>query len=210
MKTTFQWRLTPASSASSVAAVTKKLALAALAALALNLAHAAEVEGFKFDDKLKLGNAELVMNGTGVRSKFGKRYAMALYLPAKAADANAALAAKGAKRVDIRLIKDVSGDTFASAVSGGINDNSSDAEKAALKDRIKQLADTVVALGEIKAGTSIVFDWIPERGTVLTVGGQQKGKDIPGEDFYAGLLRVWLGEDPVQKDLKQGLLGKSQ
>lgn len=210
MKTTFQWRLTPASSASSVAAVTKKLALAALAALALNLAHAAEVEGFKFDDKLKLGNAELVMNGTGVRSKFGKRYAMALYLPAKTADAKAALAAKGAKRVDVRLIKDVSGDTFASAVSGGINDNSSDTEKAALKDRIKQLADTVVALGEIKAGTSIVFDWIPERGTVLTVGGQQKGKDIPGEDFYAGLLRVWLGEDPVQKDLKQGLLGKSQ
>ena len=45
---------------------------------------------------------------------------------------------------------------------------------------------------------------------MLTVGGQQKGKDIPGEDFYAGLLRVWLGEDPVQKDLKQGLLGKSQ
>lgn len=188
----------------------KKLALAALAAFALNLAHAVEVEGFKFDDKLKLGNAELVVNGTGVRSKFGKRYAMALYLPAKAADAQAALAAKGAKRVDIRLIKDVSGDTFASAVSGGINDNSTDVEKAALKDRIKLLADTVVALGEIKAGTSIVFDWIPERGTVLTVGGQQKGKDIPGEDFYAGLLRVWLGEDPVQKDLKQGLLGKSQ
>ncbi len=150
----------------------KKLALAALAALALNLAHAAELEGFKFDDQIKLGNAELVVNGTGVRSKFGKRYAMALYLPAKTADAKAALAAKGAKRVDVRLIKDVSGDTFAGAVSGGINDNSSDAEKAALKDRIKQLADTVSALGEIKAGTAIVFDWVPERGMVLTVGGK--------------------------------------
>lgn len=188
----------------------KKLALAVLAALALNFAHAVEVEGFKFDDRIKLGNAELVVNGTGVRSKFGKRYAMALYLPAKSADAKTVLATKGPKRIAISLIKDVSGDTFADAVSGGINDNSSDAEKAALKDRIKQLADTVIALGEIKAGTGIVFDWIPERGTILTIGGQQKGKDIPGEDFYAGLLRVWLGEDPVQKDLKQGLLGKSQ
>jgi hypothetical protein len=188
----------------------KKLALAALAAFTVSLAHAIEVEGFKFDDKLTLGNAELVVNGTGVRSKFGKRYAMALYLPAKASEAKAVLATKGPKRIAINLIKDVSGDTFASAVSGGVNDNSTDAEKAALKDRIKQLADTVIALGEIKAGTSIVFDWLPERGTVLTIGGQQKGKDIPGEDFYAGLLRVWLGEDPVQKDLKQGLLGKSQ
>ncbi len=188
----------------------KKLILAAIAAFALNLAQAAELEGFKFDDKVKLGSAELVINGTGVRSKFGKRYAMALYLPAKTNDAKAALAAKGPKRVAISLIKDVSGDTFANAVSGGINDNSSDAEKAALKDRVKQLVDTVVALGEIKAGTSIVFDWVPEKGTVLAIGGQMKGKEIPGEDFYAGLLRVWLGEDPVQNDLKQGLLGKSQ
>ena len=188
----------------------KKLLLAAIAAFALNLAQAAELEGFKFDDKVKLGNADLVLNGTGVRSKFGKRYAMALYLPAKATEAKAALAAKGPKRVDIRLIKDVSGDTFANAVSGGINDNSSDAEKAALRDRVKHLVDTVNALGEIKAGTGIVFDWIPERGAVLTIGGQQKGKDIPGEDFYTGLLKVWLGEDPVQNNLKDALLGKPQ
>ena len=188
----------------------KKLALAALAAFALTLAHAVEVEGFKFDDKLKLGNAELVLNGTGVRSKFGKRYAMALYLPAKTAEAKAALAAKGAKRADIRLIKDVSGDTFANAVSGGINDNSSDAEKAALKDRVKQLADAVIALGEIKAGTIIVFDWIPEQGMVLTVGGKPVGKPIAGEDFYTALLRVSLGEDPAQGNLKEALLGKPQ
>ena len=74
----------------------KKLILATIATIAaftLSLAHAAELEGFKFDDKIKLGNAELVINGTGVRSKFGKRYAMALYLPAKTGDAKAALAA---------------------------------------------------------------------------------------------------------------------
>ena len=188
----------------------KKIALAAIAAFTLGIAHAAELEGFKFDDKVKVGNAELVINGTGVRSKLGKRYAMPLYLPAKATEAKAALATKGPKRVDIRLIKDVSGDTFANAVSGGINDNSSDAEKAALKDRVKQLVDTVNALGEIKAGTGIVFDWVPERGMVLTVGGKPAGQPIPGEDFYTALLRVWLGEDPAQGNLKDALLGKPQ
>ena len=39
----------------------KKLALAAIAALTLNLAHAVDLEGFKFDDKIKLGNADLVV-----------------------------------------------------------------------------------------------------------------------------------------------------
>lgn len=184
-------------------------ALAAIAALAFNPAHAIEVDGYRFDDTLKLGNADLVANGAGIRSKFGRRYAMALYLPAKSDDAKAVVATKGPKRIAITLIRDVDGDTFADAVSKGINNNSSDAEKAALKERVRQLAATVTALGEIKAGASIVFDWLPERGTVLTINGQQKGGDIAGEDFYAALLKVWLGDDPVQNDLKRGLLGKA-
>jgi hypothetical protein len=188
----------------------KKIVMAACAALALNLAHALELEGFKFDDKIKLGNAELVVNGAGVRSKFGKRYAMALYLPAKTADAKAALAAKGPKRVDIRLIKDVSGDTFANALGGGIEDNSTEAELAALKERLKRFSDDVRALGEIKAGTAIVFDWLPEQGTVLTVGGKAVGQAVSGEDFNIALLKVWLGEDPAQDSLKEALLGKPQ
>lgn len=187
----------------------KRIALAAIAALGLTLAHAVEIEGFKFDDRIKLGSSDLAINGTGIRSKFGKRYVMALYLPAKSGDTKTVLASKGPKRIAISLIKDVSGDTFASAVSKGINNNSSDAEQVALKDRVKQLADTVIALDEIKAGASIVFDWLPEKGTILTINGQMKGKEIAGEDFYTALLKVWLGDDPVQNDLKQGLLGKA-
>lgn len=189
-----------------------RTALAALTvflASAATAAQAVETDGFRFDDKLKLGNSDLVANGAGIRSKFGRRYAMALYLPARTGDAKAALAAKGPKRIAISLIKDVDGDTFAGAVSKGIGNNSSDAEMAALKERVRQLSDTVVALGEIKAGSSIVFDWLPEKGTVLTINGQAKGREIAGEDFYAALLKVWLGDDPVQDDLKQGLLGKA-
>jgi hypothetical protein len=28
-----------------------------------------------------------------------------------------------------------------------------------------------------------------------------------GEDFYRALLRIWLGDNPVQDDLKKALLG---
>jgi hypothetical protein len=45
---------------------------------------------------------------------------------------------------------------------------------------------------------------------VLTVGGKPAGQPIPGEDFYTALLRVWLGEDPAQGNLKEALLGKPQ
>jgi len=188
----------------------KRIILATAATLAFSSAQALELEGFQFDDKTRLTNVELTINGAGVRSKFGKRYAMALYLPAKATDAKAALAGKGPKRIAIQLIKDVDGDTFAGAVAKGINNNAGEAEQAALKERVRQLSETVTALGEIKAKSGIVFDLLPNGGTVLTINGQQKGKEIAGEDFQQALLRVWLGDDPVQGDLKQALLGKAQ
>jgi len=184
-------------------------ALALIAATAAPAAHAIETDGFKFDDRIRLGDSELVANGAGIRSKFGRRYAMALYLPAKTTDAAHAVADKGAKRIAIKLIRDVSGDTFASAVRKGINNNSSEAEQHALASRVAALEATVSAIDEIKAGSGIVFDWVPGKGTVLTIDGRQTGAVIAGEDFIAALLRVWLGEDPVQDDLKQGLLGKA-
>jgi len=39
------------------------------------------------------------------------------------------------------------------------------------------------------------------------VDGKPAGAPIQGEDFYRALLRIWLGERPVQEDLKQALLG---
>ena len=52
------------------------------------------------------------------------------------------------------------------------------------------------------------LDWLPDSGTRLTFNGAQKGNDIAGEDFYRALLRIWLGDKPVQDDLKEHLLGK--
>jgi hypothetical protein len=37
--------------------------------------------------------------------------------------------------------------------------------------------------------------------------GQGTGAPIAGEDFYQALLRIWLGPQPVQDDLKKALLG---
>jgi len=45
-------------------------------------------------------------------------------------------------------------------------------------------------------------------GTVLVINGAARGKPIAGEDFYRALLRIWLGEHPVQDDLKKAVLGE--
>ncbi|HNC52722.1 MAG TPA: chalcone isomerase family protein [Accumulibacter sp.] len=188
----------------------KHVLLATIAALAFNLAAAVEVAGVKFDDKTRVGTGELVVNGAGVRKKaIFKVYAMALYLPAKTGDAAAALTARGAKRISIVLLRDLSAKQFVDALQEGMASNHSDAEMGALKDRLQQFSDAMLATGEAKSGSSVLIDWLPESGTRLTVNGQAKGKDIAGEDFYRALLAIWLGNKPVQDDLKQELLGKS-
>jgi hypothetical protein len=53
---------------------------------------------------------------------------------------------------------------------------------------------------------AIALDWTGA-GTQLLVQDKPAGRPIAGEDFYRALLRIWLGEKPVQDDLKKALLG---
>ncbi|HPT50656.1 MAG TPA: chalcone isomerase family protein [Accumulibacter sp.] len=187
----------------------KRLLLALLTAASINLALAVEIGGVKFDDKTRVGASETVINGAGIRKKaFFKVYAIALYLPEKRTAAEGVFTAKGAKRVSIATLRDLSAKQFVEGLQEGVAANHSDTEKAALKDRMQQLSDTMLAIGEAKQGTTVLIDWLPESGTRLTVNGKVIGKDIAGEDFFKALLKIWLGQKPVQDDLKQALLGK--
>lgn len=172
---------------------------------------AAEIAGVKLEDKTKLGNAELVLNGIGLRTKvFFKVYVIGLYLPAKVATGAAVLEQKGVKRAHLVLLRDVSAEDFSDALIEGLNNNSTEAELATLKARIEQFRQTIVAAGEVKSGLVVHLDFLPESGTRLTLGGKQQGQDIPGEDFFNALLRIWVGDKPIQDKLKEALLGKPQ
>ena len=188
----------------------KKLIMSLVALLTFGLTQAVEVEGVKFDTQTQVASSELALNGAGLRKKvFFKVYAMGLYLAEKQTDADAILTAKGGKRIAITLLRDLTAQQFVDALQEGIVDNHSEAEMAALQDRITQFSETMLGIGEAKTGTVVLIDWLPESGTQLLVGGQAKGTPIAGEDFYRALLKIWIGNKPVQDDLKQALLGKS-
>jgi hypothetical protein len=71
---------------------------------------------------------------------------------------------------------------------------------------VKELAGIFAEIKEAKKGMTITLDWTGS-ATQLTVNGKPAGKPIAGEDFYRALLRIWLGDKPVQSDLKKALLG---
>jgi hypothetical protein len=188
----------------------KRIATLLLLTLSLPALAALEVGDVKFDDTAKVGAGDTVINGAGMRKVlFIKGYAMALYLPQKATTTAGALAAKGAKRIRLVLLREASGETFADALASGIQKNHGEAEMAALGERIGKLKATMLGIGTVGKGAVIHLDWLPEAGALrLTVNGEKKGDDIAGEDFFRALLKIWLGDKPIQDDLKEQLLGK--
>jgi len=187
----------------------RKLLFASLL-VAASFAHAAiDIAGVKFEDKARLGQTELALNGAGLRSRLiFKVYAMALYLPQPKHDAEAVLAATGAKQIRIVTLRELPAEDFADALVQGIRKNHSDAESEPLKARIETFRTTMLALKTAAKGAVIQIDWLPESGTRLVVNGEKRGEDIQGEDFYRALLKIWLGQKPAQDELKEALLGK--
>jgi len=148
-----------------------------------------------------------VLNGAGLRKRaVFQVYVISLYLPEKKAAAADAIAAPGAKRVMIHMLRDVGADQFSDALMDGMKDNHSEAEMKALEPRARQLAAIMAEMKEAKKGMRITLDW-SAAGTQVTVNGKPSGAPIPGEDFYRSLLKIWLGDNPVQGDLKKALLG---
>ena len=179
-----------------------------LLTLACAPALAAEVAGVKVDEKVSLESSELVLNGAGLRTKFFLNiYVSGLYLTERKGSASEVLALPGAKRITMRLMRDVSAKQLTDALDKGIRDNTSAAEQDALKGRLAELNAIMAALQSAKEGDLIALDWLPGSGTRIVLNGEARGKVIAGEDFYRALLRIWLGEDPAQESLKKALLG---
>ena len=177
------------------------IAIAALAGVAV----AAEVAGVKLDDKASVGGKELVLNGAGVRTRaVFKVYVGSLYLPAKATTAQAALAA-APRRVQLNLLRNLSADQLVDALIDGLKENASEAELAAIKPQTDQLVTIMKSFGDVKEGNVVTLDFV-DGATRVALNGQAKGQ-VPGEPFNQALTRVWIGDKPVQGDLKKAMLG---
>ena len=195
--------------------ILRRTAVLALAAAASLPAHAVRYEGQDFPDTLQLGGSTLVLNGTGKRQvAIYPLYLAALYLPQKSTAPDAIYAERGPKRLEMRivipLVKDVSTQEFVTAINKGVNRNSTEAEKAAVAERVKQFNTAITEVGRVKKGDLLRIDYLPDQGgTILSVNGKVWGKPVEGQDFYEAFLKVFLGDSNSDARLRAGLLGQA-
>ncbi len=170
--------------------------------------QAVELEGHKFEPTVALGGQTLSLNGVGLRKRaIFKVYVAALYAGQKSTSAASIVNEKGPRRVSLHMLRDVDADSFIDSFNEGLKNNTPEAQLNAMKPQVDTLVAAMKAIGEAKKGDAITFDYTPDGGTRIAVNGQSKGTAIPGADFFAAVLRIWLGDKPVDESLKKGMLG---
>jgi len=170
------------------------------------LTSAREVAGIDIPETVQLaaGTPPLVLNGAGIRKKFFfKIYVAGLYLPSPQTSSKAIVDMPGPKRVHMHfLYKEVERDKLVAGWQEGFENNleANQFEKVASRlAKFNQLFRTM------HQGDVIDLDYQPEEGTQVLFNGELQGR-IEGDDFYAALLQVWLGQQPADVDLKTALL----
>jgi hypothetical protein len=176
--------------------------------LALGQAMAAEVAGIKYDDSTKVAGKELRLNGAGVRTKvIVKVYTAGLYIPEKSGDAAAVQKMDGPRRVRLVMLRDVSSEDFGDAFMAGLRNNSSKDEQTKVLNQIQQFGQMFALLPGLKKGDVLHLDWVPGTGTVCELNGKKIGDTMQDMAFYNAVLRIWLGDKPVDGSLKKAMLG---
>jgi len=167
--------------------------------------QAKELEGVMVQETVVVADGkELSLNGAGVRSKFFfDIYVIALYLEHQANTVDQVLAEDGRKRVTMHfLYKKVEREKLVGAWDEGFTGNTAADELKVLQPRIDQFNSQ---FRDAVAGDIIILDYVPGVGTKVLINNEEQGV-TPGKDFNDALLRIWLGDKPVTKDLKKELL----
>ena len=79
------------------------------------------------------------------------------------------------------------------------------AERAALKAPTDQFSEMLKKIGELHKGDQLALDFSSD-GVAVSHNGKPAGK-VANAAFAKALLRVWIGDKPVDSDLKKSLLG---
>ena len=173
--------------------------------LMISLIGAAQIGGLKLPDSLMAGNTKLLLNGAGVRKKLiFKVYAGGLYLEKKNTHAAKIIAADEPMAIRMQFMRDVSNDKLIGAWDEGFD--------KATGGNIEPIAKEIKAFNaffteEAKEGDIYDIVYTPGEGVAVTMNGVLKGT-IKGLDFKKALFAIWLGDDPADSGLKEGMLGK--
>ncbi len=187
--------------------------LAALAALVLTAgpatAQTVELAGVKYPPSVQVAGSTLQLNGAGIRYKFIiKVYTAGLYLGTKATTPEAVLGAPGPKRLHVVMLREIDGNELGKLFTRGMQDNVPKDQFSKFIPGMLQMAEVFSTRRKLNTGDNFSVDFVPGTGTQVLVNGKPTGDVIKEPEFFMALMRIWLGNNPADRLLKDALLGQ--
>jgi hypothetical protein len=178
--------------------------LVAAALLSANV-FSVEVGGIELPESMTTETQSLSLNGTGVRSKFFMDiYAAGLYLPEVSNEAASIIDQNKPMALRLHITSGLlSSEKMESATREGF-DKATGGNTASIQPTIESFIETFKE--DIVENDVFDFVYSPATGVSVIKNGQLK-KTIEGLEFKQALFGIWLSEDAVSDDLKEGLLG---
>ena len=154
---------------------------------------------------LPIGQTQLVRNGFGSRNKMMlSLYECGLYLPQKSNDAATIVAADQPMAMRLKITsRFVSQEKMLAALQEGFQ-ASTGGNTASIGSDIA--AFTNCFSDPIQMDDVFVMAYVPNSGVVVYKNNQQKGI-AGGPEFKKALMGIWLGNNPIDANLKNALLG---
>lgn len=168
-----------------------------------------EVGGVTIPRTLDFKGKTLTLNGVGQRSKmFTELYVQALYLSQLTQDANLILESDMEMAIRIHITSSlVTSKKLSKALAKGMEKSVGEAEMVKLAKEVNEL-EALIGREVTKAGDSFNLIYNPlDRSLWIYKNNQYEGK-IESFEFKKAFFGIWLSENPVDKDLKEELLGK--
>lgn len=188
--------------------VIKQLLAGSLALLLGVAAMAAPIElaGVKVEDNATVSGTKLQLNGAGIRYKFVKVYVGSLYTTKKVHTLDELLAAPGPKRLQMTFLREMDSAPLGKLFTRGVEDNVAKANLSKLIPSIIRMGDIFSATKSFAPGESIILDWVPGTGLIITVKGKPWGEPFKEPEFFAAMMAIWFGPNPGDWRLKDAML----
>jgi hypothetical protein len=184
-------------------------ALALMTLGAGGVARAAHTWSVSMPQTMDVDGRTLTLNGMGVRKKafldFGldvDLYVAGLYLEQPSTDPEQIVTSPDTKRVVLQFVRDVRYSTITDGWNRAYARNAT--EPAA--QFAPQRAQLDAWMRDFKKGEVLSFTFLPGQGVEVAINGERKGI-LPGDDFARATLSMWLGPEPPNHGIKEGLLG---
>ncbi len=153
---------------------------------------------------LSPGGPELRLKGAATKSNARQAiYVGGLYLQNDAQSVNELLTNTGAKRFLIKTNELVKPESIMRAINLGITVNHTEQELMQLAPSIK--AFNQIWKSQVKEGDEVFVDYT-DGETQISVNGKTIGS-INGESFYRAFLKTWIGDKPLNHEIKKQLMG---